>query len=179
MHWYSYIFCHLSYSCKVPPRLKCFLAAFVPLLLYHLALNLPWKPEAPPAPALPSHSSSVWAQRSLLAQSPHLSERKHCVRVRGTMGHCRHSETETAARSLTCADEHNIVLSICSSHPVHSKLGGGEVSMTVQEDWPPSSRSYRVKHKRVIPCKLQHIVWKVLCGFKTPKCFTGALEMES
>lgn len=77
--------------------------------------------------------------------------------------------------SFTCANEHDIILSVGSADSVHGNLCEAVVHVSSDEDGPPAHRVDRVIHQRVVTRKLDHIVWETLCGLKAAECLTGTL----
>lgn len=78
----------------------------------------------------------------------------------------------------TCANEHDIILSIGSVHSVHSDLCEAVVHVGSNKDGPSAHRVDGVVHQRVVTCKLDHIIWETLCGLKAAKGLAGTLMWE-
>lgn len=81
---------------------------------------------------------------------------------------------------FTCSNKHDIVLSVGSAHSVHGDLREAVVHISADKNGPPGHGVDGIVHKRVVPCKLDHIVRETLSGLKAAKCLTGTLmeEME-
>lgn len=82
----------------------------------------------------------------------------------------------TRRLSLTCSDEHDVILPIGGGHPVHCQPGEGDPGVAAQEDGPAGSGHHGVKHERVIAGELQNVIRKVPGGFEAAECFTGTLQ---
>lgn len=80
---------------------------------------------------------------------------------------------------FTCSDKHDIVLSVGSAHSVHGDLREAVVHISADKNGPPGHGVDGVVHKRVVPCKLDHIVRESLGGLKAAKRLTGTLMEES
>lgn len=78
-------------------------------------------------------------------------------------------------KSFTCANKHDIVLSVGSADSVHSNLCEAVVHVSSDEDGPSAHRVDWVIHQRVVTCKLNYIIWETLCGLKTAECLAGTL----
>lgn len=82
---------------------------------------------------------------------------------------------QTENRSFTCADKHDIILSVGSADSVHGDLCEAVVHVSSDEDRPAAHRVHRVVHQRVVTCKLDHVVWETLRGLKTAERLAGTL----
>ena len=78
-------------------------------------------------------------------------------------------------KSFTCANKHDIILSIGGADSVHRDLREAVVHVGSDEDGPSAHRVDRVVHQRVVTRKLDHIVRETLCGLKTAECLAGTL----
>lgn len=78
----------------------------------------------------------------------------------------------------TCANEHDIILSISSVDSVHSDLRETVVHIGSNKDGPSAHRVDGVVHQRVVARKLDHIIWETLCGLKAAKRLAGTLVWE-
>lgn len=78
--------------------------------------------------------------------------------------------------SSTCANKHDIILSVSSADSVHGDLCEAVVYICLDKDGPSGHRVDWVVHERVMTCKLNHIVWETLCGLKAAKCLAGTLK---
>lgn len=81
-------------------------------------------------------------------------------------------------RSLTCADEHDVVLAVGRVDSVHGDLREAVVHVAPDEDGPPAHGVDRVVHQRVVTGELDHIVREALRGLKTAKCLAWTLQKE-
>lgn len=65
-------------------------------------------------------------------------------------------------RSVTCADEHDVILAVGRVYSVHGDLRETVVHVGPDEDGPPAHRVDRIVHQRVVTRKLDHIVREAL-----------------
>lgn len=81
---------------------------------------------------------------------------------------------------LTCAYEHDIILSILRLHAVHHDLFEAVGHVGLDQHRLPHGWVHRAPHQGVPPGKLKHCVWEVLGTAKLSArligYFTGALE---
>ena len=82
------------------------------------------------------------------------------------------------SRSITCAYEHDVILSISSVDSVHSDLCEAVVHVGPDEDGPSAHGVHRVVHQRVVTRKLDHVIWETLRGLETAECLAGTLMEE-
>lgn len=79
---------------------------------------------------------------------------------------------------ITCANKHDVVLSVRSTDSVHGNLSEAVVHVSSDEDGPSAHGVDGVVHQRVVTCKLDHIVWEALCGFKASECLAWTLSRK-
>lgn len=78
----------------------------------------------------------------------------------------------------TCANKHDIILSILCFDSVYNQLGELVVHICPHHDGSPTYRVHWVVHGWVHPGEGDDIIGKVLGRVKTSKCLTGALRMR-
>lgn len=79
-------------------------------------------------------------------------------------------------RSVTCADEHDVILAVSRVDSVHSDLGEAVVHVGPDEDGPPAHRVDWIVHQRVVTRKLDHIVREALGRLKAAECLARTLQ---
>lgn len=79
-------------------------------------------------------------------------------------------------KSFTCADEHDIVLSVGGADSVHGDLREAVVHVGSDEDGPSAHGVDRIVHQRVVTGKLDHIVRETFRGFKAAERLAGTLQ---
>lgn len=78
----------------------------------------------------------------------------------------------------TCANKHDIILSVLCFDSVYHQLGELVVHICPHHDGSPPYRVHWVVHGRVHPGEGDDIIGKVLGGVKTSECLTGTLRMR-
>lgn len=78
-------------------------------------------------------------------------------------------------RTLTCANEEDVVVSVNSCYTVRSDLGEGVPGTHLLEEGAPPHGQDRIVHEGVVPGKLDDIIRKVLGGTEGAKGLAGAL----
>ena len=78
-------------------------------------------------------------------------------------------------RTLTCANEEDVVVSVSSCHTVCSDLGEGVPGTHLQEERAPTHGQDRIVHEGVVPGKLNDVIRKVLGRTEGAKGLAGAL----
>lgn len=79
----------------------------------------------------------------------------------------------------TCANEHDIVLSVLCLHFIHHQLGELVVYVCPHHDGTPPYGVHWVVHGWVSPGESDDIIGKVLGGVETSKCLTGTLRITT
>lgn len=76
----------------------------------------------------------------------------------------------------TCADEHDVILSVLCLHSVHHQLGELVVHICPHHDGAPPYGMHWVVHGWVTPSESDDIIGEVLGGVEPSKGFTGTLR---
>lgn len=88
--------------------------------------------------------------------------------------------SQTLLFTLTCADEHDIILPVLCLDPVHYNLSQPVRSVGFYKHRLAQGGIHRSPHQRVVASKLQHWIGEVLCAAKLSAWlvgdFTRALE---
>lgn len=135
-----------------------------------------WKLPTPPVKVPPCCSSSPWGHWSPLVLSLYLKFHTHNRLITNFIIFLFNPRVRNDYCSFTCANEHDIVLSISSIDSVHSDLCKAVVHIGPDEDGPSAHRVDRVVHQRVVTRELNHIIWETLCWLKAAECLAGALK---
>lgn len=138
----------------------------------HRAPPSPGRPAAPPAAVAPCGASSPWAPRPPSAPCPHLWAGRG--EARGPS--CSSSPTPAPGSPRACANEEDVVVAISGRDTVHSDASEGVGHGGLQEEGLLPMGQHRVVHQRVVPGKLDDLIWEVLGGAEGAKGFAGALQ---
>lgn len=79
-------------------------------------------------------------------------------------------------RVLTCSDEHDVIVAVCSINSIHSDLCEAVRHSCAQEEWTATEWRHWVIHQGVMTRKLDHVIWKAFGGLETSKRLTGTLK---
>lgn len=82
----------------------------------------------------------------------------------------------TTLKMLTCSNEHDVVMAICSINSIHSDLCEAVRHSSAQEERTATEGCHWVIHQRMMTCELDHVIWEAFSGLETSKRLTGTLN---
>lgn len=86
---------------------------------------------------------------------------------------------KSESSSFTCANKHDVVLSVSCADPVHGDLREAVVHVSSDKGGPSVHGVHGVVHERVVTGKLDDIIRETFSGFKAAESLTGTLKENS